>query len=128
MSKPILRTVILAWVLISCAILWSPGDSIRHAGSEVRKATRVVVPSKTSRQLLIFNGDNWHMFLFLGLAALVTCYPHCLQRNEILMVLVGLAAFGTLTEIVQSMFVPGRAFEWQDLGLNQIGILDIDKC
>ena len=122
LRKPILSAIVLAWVLISCAVLWSPRESIRHAGSEVFKAAQGVAPSKAPRQLLIFNGDNWHVFLFLGLAVLVTCYPQPLGWKEVLMLMVGLAAFGALTEIVQAMFVPGRAFEWHDMGLNQMGL------
>ena len=118
-SKPILRGMILVWVLMTSVILWSPADSIRKAGSEVRKATASV---GTPRQLLIFDGDNWHLFLFLGLAVLLTCYPDSLRRNEILMLLVLLTAYSTVTEIVQEVLVPGRAFEWQDMGLNQVAL------
>jgi hypothetical protein len=121
-SKPILGAMILVWILMASVILWSPADSIRETGREVRKATASVAPSMTARQLLIFDGDNWHLFLFLGLAVLLTCYPHSLRRNEILMLLVLLTAYSTVTEIVQEMLVPGRAFEWQDMGRNQVAL------
>ena len=121
-SKPILSAMILVWILMASVILWSPADSISQAGSELRKATASVVPSRTPRQLLIFDGDNWHLFFSFGLAVLATCYPRHLRRNEILRLLVLLTVYSTVTEIVQEIFVPGRAFEWQDMGLNQVGL------
>lgn len=123
LHKPILGSIILAWVIISCAVLWSPRESIRHAGSEIRKVAKVVVPSKTPQQLHIFDGDNWHIFLFIGIAVLVTCYPHRLRWNEILALLFLLNVFSLVTEIVQEILVPGRSFQWYDILLNQAGIV-----
>ena len=63
------------------------------------------------------------MFLFLGLAVILTCYPHRLRWQEILAILILLNACSLVTEFVQEVFVPGRSFEWNDLRLNQVGIV-----
>ena len=112
----------LVWLGVTGVVLLTPAETVRQTNVTVTGMPGVKAQRKTAIYRAINDGGNWHVFWFFSLASMAAL----LQRKPTLAAstktLLFLSAGGLTMELIQETLIPGRSFEWRDLGMNTIGI------
>ncbi len=125
LDNALIRILLLLWLAGTSLALFSPAVRVRQVRDEVRTALGAgradhAAPSRSTWE----DEDTWHGGLFLGLGILLIAqWPRPRRRSRIVPACVALTAFSIASEVIQERFVPGRAFEWNDLFVNQLGLV-----
>jgi len=110
------------WLGVTGVVLLTPAETVQQTNVTVTGMPGVKVQRKTAIYRAINDGDNWHVFWFFSLTSMAAL----LQRKPTLAAstktLLFLSAGGLTMELIQETLIPGRSFEWRDLGMNTIGI------
>lgn len=121
-----MRTIVFilfsGWLVATSVVLLTPAETVRQTSSTVQRQPSVKVHRKTLAFKSMNDGGNWHLFWFFGLAstaALLQRKPTLAAGTKTFLLL---SAFGLTMEIIQETLIPGRSFQWRDLGMNTIGI------
>lgn len=121
-----MRTIVfiffLIWLCATSVVLLTPAETVRQTGSSVRRQPSVKIHRQTVAFKTVNDGGTWHLFWFFGLAstaALLQRKPTLAASAKVFLIL---SAYGIGTELIQETLIPGRSFEWRDLGMNTIGI------
>ena len=110
------------WLLATTVVLLTPRETVRSTGAAVRRQTVIRAHKGSPVYKSVNDGDNWHLFWFFGLAALIWILPFKPTLKSAVLLLVVLNLFSLVTEGIQECLIPERKFEWCDLLLNAAGI------
>ncbi len=110
------------WLAVTGVVLLTPAETVRQTNETVTCMPAVKAQRKTAIYRAINDGGNWHLFWFFSLAVMAAL----IQRKTTLAVTARtfllLSAGGLSMELIQEAVIPGRSFEWRDLGMNTVGI------
>ncbi len=106
--------------MLSGALLMPPGYAAVASGEGVRSGMLRFLSSAVIWAAQA--GDLWHVLGFLILALLASRLVPNRSWRFAVGLFVSRNLYSLATEIVQEVWVPGRAFEWSDLAFNAAGI------
>lgn len=110
------------WLLATTVALLTPRETVRSTGAAIRRQPAIHAHRGSPVYRSVNDGDNWHLFWYFGLAALIWILPFKPTLKSAVLLLAVLNLFSLATEGTQECLIPGRAFEWGDLLLNAAGI------
>lgn len=118
------RFIVFAfWLLATSVILLTPRDTVRSTSAAVKRQPVVQVHKGTPVYRTVDDGDNWHLFWFFGLGLLAMMLPRERLTSNTILIVAALSLYSLATELIQEYVIQGRAFQWYDLLMNQIGIV-----
>lgn len=120
----ILIYILFAVTLVATTVvLLTPAESVRHSSASVKRQPTVKAQRNTIIYKAINDGDNWHVFWFFVLAGMGMLLPATPSLRSGIIILLLLNAYSLSSEVIQETLIPGRSFEWPDLGMNALGIV-----
>jgi len=120
------RLIFLFWCAGTTLALFSPDERVREVRDDVRTVRGLPVEADEDVvQRKPWEADAaWNRALVFGLALLgIRQWPREKRRARVWRLLAILTAFSITSELIQEYGIPGRAFEWGDLLVNQLGIV-----
>lgn len=111
------------WWLLTTVMLLTPGDTIRQVNEGMKDHSAKTTQTRSAIYKMVQDEENWHagLFFVLGIFAVLQLKTHRRFRFVVLILL--FSSFGLLIELIQEFFIPGRAFEWGDLVMNEMGLM-----
>lgn len=116
----------LLWLIVATVSLCLSAEAARNTGDMIEAATRSPQQDKSLLRGLR-KSEPIHAVLFavggfLGMGV-VAGSRRFGALAALVSVIIFLSAYGILLETIQEYFIPGRAFQWVDVCVNELGII-----